>query len=238
MKLHYLQHVPFENPGTILTWAEKHDCMVTSTHFYDNEDLPAHEDYDWLVVMGGPMNIFDEENYPWLALEKLFISEAVDSGKIVIGICLGAQLIADVIGGTVVKNPNLEIGWFPVTLNMNSRSSPIFSFFPRHPIVFEWHGDTFTNLPEDAISIAGNEACSNQAFMYKGKVFGFQFHLESTQKIIEDLVSNCENEMIPGAFVQSKEELSSHPEYIKQINQWMDMFLTNLEKIEKKGAKL
>lgn len=238
MKLHYLQHVQFENPGTILTWAKEHNCIVTSTHFYDDGELPTQKDYDWLVVMGGPMNILDEENYPWLAREKIFIREAIDSGKVVIGICLGAQLIAHVIGGTVTKNPNLEIGWFPVTLSRNSRNSPIFSFFPQKPMVFQWHGDTFNNLPEDAICIAGNEACSHQAFMYNERVFGFQFHLESTKKIIEDLVSNCENEMLPGVFVQSKEELSSHPEYIQQINEWMDMFLTQLEKMDNDGAEL
>ena len=131
MRLHYLQHVPFENPGSILTWAEENGCSVTSTHFYDDETVPKHDDYDWLVVMGGPMNIYDEKNYPWLADEKLFINQAVNSGKVVIGICLGAQLIADVIGGKVTENSYLEIGWFPITLNQEAKIFSIIFIFPE-----------------------------------------------------------------------------------------------------------
>jgi len=87
MRLHYIQHVHFENPGSILTWATKEGCSVTSTHLYNYEKLPAKSDFDWLVVMGGPMNIYQEDEYPWLVPEKRFIREAIDSGKVVIGIC-------------------------------------------------------------------------------------------------------------------------------------------------------
>ncbi len=232
MKLHYLQHVPFEDPGTVLTWAEKNDCRVTSTRLYEDENLPTHSDYDWLVVMGGPMNIYDEKNYPWLVQEKSFIREAIDSGKIIIGLCLGAQLIAEVIGGNVTENTYQEIGWFPVKLSNRARSSSLFSFFPQEPMVFQWHGDTFSKLPDDAICIAENEACSHQAFIYKNRVFGFQFHLENTEEIIKDLLKNCEDEMVPGAYVQTPTEILSHPEYIEQGNQWMDMFLTKLKKMD------
>ncbi len=235
MKLHYLQHVPFENPGTILAWAEKNGCRVTSTYLYEDENLPEQKDYNWLVVMGGPMNIYDEKNYPWLSMEKSFIHEAINSGKVVIGLCLGAQLIADVIGGAVTENPHQEIGWFPVKLNNKVRSSPLFSFFPQEPIVFQWHGDTFSKLPDDAICIAENKACSHQAFIYRNRVFGFQFHLENTEQIIKNLLKNCQDEMVLGEYVQTPTEMLSHPEYIEQDNQWMDMFLTNLKKMDKDG---
>jgi GMP synthase-like glutamine amidotransferase len=233
MRLHYLQHVPFENPGSILTWARENGCNVTSTQFYDDENIPAHKDYDWLIVMGGPMNIYDEKNYPWLANEKTFIREAINFGKVVIGICLGAQLIADVIGGKITENPHLEIGWFPVKLSSEARSSPLFSFFPQEPTVFHWHGDTFSTLPDDTICIAENNACSHQAFIYKKKVFGFQFHLENTEEIIENLLNHCQDEMVPGDFVQTPTELLSHPEYITQDNYLMNMFLTQLKRMEK-----
>lgn len=229
MKLHYLQHVPFENLGSIQTWAKNQECAITSTHLYKDEDLPCHHDYHWLVVMGGPMNIYDEENYPWLAQEKIFIHEAIESGKVVLGICLGAQLIADVLGGKVTKNPHTEIGWFPVHLTDNARYSPLFSFLPEKLMVFHWHGDTFSTLPDDAILLAGNDACSHQAVMYKERVFGFQFHMESTQESIEKLVENCKDEMIPDDFVQTPEELLSHPEYIQQDNHWISKFLTLLK---------
>ena len=234
MRLHYLQHVPFENPGSILTWAKEQDCTVTSTFLYNDEDLPSQSDYDWLVIMGGPMNIYDEKNYPWLTKEKSFIQEAVESGKIIIGLCLGGQLITDVIGGKVTKNPCLEIGWYPVRFTKNSMSYPVLSFFPENPTVFHWHGDTFSELPEDAVCIAENDACSHQAFIYNNRIFGFQFHLEVTPKIISDLIDNCGDEMVPGQYVQSKNDLLLN-KYITQANQWMNTFLTKLKNLEEGG---
>jgi len=231
MRLHYLQHVPFENPGSILTWANANDFDVTKTMMFQDDDLPDHDDYDWLVVMGGPMNIYDHENYPWLLMEKQFIKTAIDTGKLVIGLCLGGQLIADVIGGEVTKNNQLEIGWFPIRFKEGFKSSALFSFLPDEPTVFHWHGDTFSKLPENTECIAESDACENQAFIYKEKVFGFQFHLETTEKIINDLVINCADDMIPGPYVQSKSELLNN-EHIKQTNIWMDKFLNKLKNQE------
>ena len=117
MRIHYLQHVPFENPGSILTWAEENNCFVSSTKLYQNDSLPGQKDFDWLVIMGGPMNIYEEKNYHWLTEEKIFIKESIAAGKIVIGLCLGGQLLADAIGGKVTANPCKEIGWFPIRLS-------------------------------------------------------------------------------------------------------------------------
>ncbi len=236
MRLHYLQHVPFENPGSILIWAEENGHSITSTQLYQAASLPRQQDFDWLVVMGGPMNIYDEENFPWLAAEKVFIREAIAAGKVVIGLCLGGQLIADVIGGKVTQNPYKEIGWFPIRLNEEATLSPLFSFFPQQPVVFQWHGDTFSILPEGARCIAESDACDHQAFIYKNKVFGFQYHLENTPAIIKGLVENCRGEMVPDIYVQTPEELLAHPEYIEQDNQWMQMFLTQLEKMYRDGV--
>lgn len=235
MRLHYLQHVSFENPGSILLWAKENGHRITSTQFYQNEPLPQQQDFDWLVIMGGPMNIYEEKNYPWLAAEKVFIREAIETGKVVIGLCLGGQLIADVIGGKVTQNSVKEIGWFPVRLSEQARLSPLFSFFPDQPVVFQWHGDTFSILPEAAQCIAESDACKHQAFIYKNRVFGFQYHLENTPLIIESLVENCRDEMVPGDYVQAPEELLAHPEYIEQSNKWMERFLTQLEKMDREG---
>jgi len=230
MRLHYLQHVPFENPGSILTWANENGHVLSNTKLFEKEELPKQEDFDWLVIMGGPMNIYEEEQYPWLVKEKLFIKEAIVGDKVVIGLCLGAQLIADVLGGKVTRNPVKEIGWFPIEFTEKARLSPLFSFFPKDPIVFEWHGDTFSTLPEEVTCIAQNKACKHQAFQYKNKVFGFQFHMENTLSIIEGLVNNCRGDMTPGEYVQTAEELQAHPEYIKQDNEWMTEFLSQLMK--------
>lgn len=236
MRLHYLQHVPFENPGSILTWAKENGHAITSTQLYQNDALPEQQDFDWLVVMGGPMNIYEEEIYPWLAAEKLFIGEAIAAGKVIIGLCLGGQLIADVIGGKVTQNPHKEIGWLPIQLSEEVRSTPLFSFFPEQPIVFQWHGDTFSVLPDDATCIAQSDACKHQAFIYKKRVFGFQYHLENTTSIIKGLVENCREEMVPDVYVQTPEELLAHSEYIEQNNKWMELFLTQLEKMYREGV--
>lgn len=236
MRLHYLQHVPFENPGSILIWAKENGHIITNTQLYKDGLLPEQQAFDWLVVMGGPMNIYEYEKYPWLADEKAFIRESISAGKVIIGLCLGGQLIADVIGGKVTQNPYKEIGWFPIQMSEEARSSPLFSFFPKEPIVFQWHGDTFSVLPEAAKCIAESHACKHQAFIYKKRVFGFQYHLENTLEIIEGLVENCRGEMVPDVYVQTPEELLAHPEYIQQDNEWMNIFLTQLEKMYREGV--
>lgn len=228
MRLHYLQHVSFENPGIILSWAAAGSHTVTKTLLYQGEALPEQLDFDWLVVMGGPMGVADEDKYPFLAKEKAFLKKSIESGKIVIGLCLGAQLIADVIGGKVTKNHYKEIGWFPVHINETARRSPLFSFFPPDPVVFQWHGDTFSTLPEKAVVIAGSEACTHQAFVYRDRVFGFQYHLENTLETIKGLIENCKDELIPDIYVQNEEEIFSHPEYIEQDNHLMTQFLNAL----------
>ena len=235
MRIHYLQHVSFENPGSILEWAKANNGIVTSTQLYNDEALPEVSDFDWLVVMGGPMNIYEEEQYPWLKVEKVLIKAAIAAGKVVIGLCLGSQLIADCIGGKVVQNKQKEIGWFPITFSEAAKALPQFAFFPDHPVVFHWHGDTFVELPEAATVIAASAACKNQAFVYQQRVFGFQFHLENTLPIIKDLIANCGDEMIPGDYVQLPEEVLAHPEYILQDNQWMAAFLDQLKQLAEEG---
>lgn len=235
MKIHYLQHVPFENPGSVLDWAAKNGHEVTGTQMYKDEPFPRQEAFDWLFVMGGPMNIYEEDKYPWLSKEKSFIKESIAYGKVIIGLCLGGQLIADVLGGKVTKNRHSEIGWFPVKLSEQARESYLFSFFPPEPIVFQWHGDTFSTLPACAELLAMSEACENQAFVYQKRVFGFQYHLENTQEIIDALIENCADEMVPGTYVQSAQEVLAHPEYIKLDNEWMDTFLTRLEQLYNEG---
>lgn len=235
MRLHYLQHVPFENPGSILMWAKENGHRITNTQLYNNEAFPRQDEFDWLVIMGGPMNIYDEKTYPWLANEKVFIRESIAEGKVIIGLCLGGQLIADVIGGRVTKNLYKEIGWFPIQLSEEARTSPLFSFFPQEPVVFQWHGDTFSVLPEDAKCIAQSTACMHQAFIFKNKVFGFQYHLENTPLIINALLENCRDEMVPDIYVQTPEELLAHPEYIEEDNKLMTRFLTQLEKMYREG---
>ncbi|MDF2984534.1 MAG: putative amidotransferase [Eubacterium sp.] len=228
MRIHYLQHVPFENPGAILSWAEQRKYPVTSTRFYENQPLPDQNDFDWLIIMGGPMNIYEDKEYPWLISEKEFIRASINSNKFIIGICLGGQLIADVIGGRVIQNEYKEIGWFPVNFTDPALALHQFSFMPKKPVVFQWHGDTFIDLPEEAVLLASNEACKNQAFIYKNRVYGFQFHMECNMEIISDLIENCRNEMIPGQYIQSAGKILAEKSYMDRNNQWIKLFLSQL----------
>jgi GMP synthase-like glutamine amidotransferase len=236
MKIHYIQHVPFENPGSILVWAAQKGHEASCTLVYAGEKLPLVESFDWLVVMGGPMNIYEDALYPWLAEEKAFIKESIDGGKVVLGLCLGAQLIADAIGGAVTKNPVKEIGWHSVTMTDDARASSLFSFLGGEPVVFQWHGDTFGVLPSGATVLAKSGVCAYQAFVYKKRVFGFQFHLENTLESIANLIANCESELVPSAYVQTAGEILAHPEYIVQDNEWMGTLLSNLEKEWRQGS--
>lgn len=114
MRIHYLQHVPFEGLASIEQWATTKDYILSATKFYNGDTLPSVDHLDWVIVMGGPMNIYENDKYPWLTWEKHFIEEAIKKNKIVIGICLGSQLIADVLGSKVYKGQEKEIGWYPI----------------------------------------------------------------------------------------------------------------------------
>lgn len=206
MRLHYLQHVPFEVPGAVRAWAEARGWQVTGTHLYRGEPLPSAEEFDWLVVMGGPMNVYEEDVHPWLVPEKALIDDAVAARKVVVGVCLGAQLLADVLGGTVTRNEWPEIGWFPVTVTAAGAASPAFGRLPQEFTALHWHGDTFS-LPPGAVHLAESAACVNQAFSYGDRAFGLQFHLECTTDELRDLVTACRSELVDGPWISSSEEL-------------------------------
>ncbi len=229
MRIHYLQHVSFEDPANIVGWAREKGHSLTGTHLYNYEAVPDISQFDWLIVMGGTMNIYEEKKYPWLKYEKQFIREAIDSRKVVLGICLGAQLIADVLGGKVTKNQEREIGWLPVTFNSEAFRSPLFESFPETCCVFQWHGDTFSTLGEGAACIASSEACKHQAFIYKERVIGFQFHMESTETSIFSLLNNCADELTGGDYVQTEKQIQSGMGLLKTANSLMDDFLNRLE---------
>ncbi|MEY8351724.1 type 1 glutamine amidotransferase [Lachnospiraceae bacterium 54-53] len=235
MRIYYLQHVPFENPGIILSWAEYKNYPVMCTRLYADEMLPSMEEFDWLVIMGGPMNIYQETEYPWLKREKEFIKAAIAGNKVVIGLCLGGQLIADAIGGRVIRNRYVEIGWFPVTFTKQGLSLPVLSHLPDRAVIFEWHGDTFVDLPEEAVLLAENEACENQAFSYGSRVFGFQFHMENTMHIIRDLIENCREEMVPGPYIQTADEILAGTGFVEHNNEWMLLFLSKLAALYEEG---
>lgn len=179
MHVHWLQHAEHEDLGCIAPWLAARSAQVSMTSLHRGEPLPARPDFDALLVMGGPMNIYEHVAHPWLVAEKQLIREAIDAGRKVLGICLGSQLIADVLGGPVTRNAHTEIGWFDVTLNAEGRAHPAFADWPDRFAAFHWHGDTFA-IPPGAQNLMSSQACANQGFAHGEQVLGLQFHLEVT----------------------------------------------------------
>jgi GMP synthase-like glutamine amidotransferase len=205
MKVHFLQHVPFEGLGSIDPWLRQAEAEVSCTKFFEDSKLPKLDDIDFVIVMGGPMSVNDEAAFEWLKAEKKFIRCAIEANKAVLGICLGAQLIANSLGKNVYPNSEKEIGWFPVTAVAGNDSSEHFNF-PDQATVFHWHGETF-DLPENAVLLASSPACVNQAFQLGRNVLGFQFHLETTPSNVAEMVANCGGELLPSRYVQSEEDI-------------------------------
>lgn len=246
LRIHHLQHVPFESIGLIKNWMHENNVEHTATYLYNDEELPDVSAFDCLIIMGGPMSVHDEDEFKWLKAEKELIKNAIAANKTVIGICLGAQLIASVLGATVYKNDEKEIGFFPVVQNVianevkqsleqnvffgESRNlSNTISELLNNQTVFHWHGETF-ELPSTAICLASSDACLQQAFLYKEKVLGLQFHLEMDEAAIEKIIENCRAELTESKFIQSEEtirqEMKKHiPENRNLLFELLDGFL-------------
>lgn len=229
MRVHYLQHVPFEGLGSIEPALLKGGHQISSTHLYKNQPLPLVKDLDWLIVMGGPMGVYDEEKHGWLMDEKRFIRKTINAGKLVLGICLGAQLIADVLGAKVYKNKFREIGWFTINCNPGLKDTILSDALLHEACVFHWHGDTF-DIPYGAIPIAGSEACKNQGFILNNRVIALQFHLETTFESATSLIENCRHELDDSPYVQLEEEILSDRKRFLYINQLMLTLIKCLEK--------
>jgi GMP synthase-like glutamine amidotransferase len=207
MRVHVLQHLPFEDLGNIAPNLKSRGACISHTHFFENARLPALDGLDLIIVMGGSMSVNDEPEFAWLKPEKQFIRDAIDRNISVLGVCLGAQLIASALGARVYANPYKEIGWFPVRGTQFTEGT--FSF-PRECLVFHWHGETF-DLPDGAVRLAESDGCRNQAFQIKRNVIGLQFHLETTQENASALVQNFRDELLPQPYVQSESEILGAP---------------------------
>jgi GMP synthase-like glutamine amidotransferase len=197
MRLQVFQHVAFEGPGEIARWARERGQELAMTPWHDGAGAPDLAKVDGLIVMGGPMNIYEHRAHPWLPAEKEFLARALEQGRPVVGICLGAQLLADVLGGRVHQNPVKEIGWWPVKWRAAARTAPGWDFLPRASTPLHWHGDTFS-LPPGAQWLAETGECPRQAFAWGRQALGLQFHLEANETSLKALIKNCGDELTPG----------------------------------------
>src|SRR3569833_463807 len=203
MRIACVQHVPFEGPGNIVAWAADrlHDFRIV--RLYAGENLPALDAFDLLVVMGGPMSVHDEAEYEWLRPEKALVAECLKQKKFVLGVCLGSQLLAEVLGTTVYRNRVKEIGWFPIRLEPHQLGSFCICGLPATLDVLHWHGETY-NLPPGCLHLARSEGCAVQAFEHPSAL-GLQFHLEATADGLAELLSHCGNEIRTGPYAQPPE---------------------------------
>lgn len=228
MRIHALHHVDFEGLGHIGQWIADQGHSLALTRLYAGDPLPRLEDFDRLVIMGGPMNIYEDDKYPWLAAERALIREAIAAGKSAVGICLGAQLLADALGSPVFSGKNKEIGWWPIRLTEAGKRSGFLADLPEAPTVFHWHGDTF-DIPSGAVHLAESEGCMSQAFLYDNRILGLQFHLESTPETVRQILTHCGHELVKGTYIQSAAEISAaDPALFAAINRLLATLLNRL----------
>jgi len=228
MRVNYLQHVPFEGLAAIEPWLVERYYRITPTRLFVGEGLPSTSDFDWLIVMGGPMGANEDRLYDWLMPEKALIRAAINEGKTVLGICLGAQLIAAALGAKVYSNSHREIGWFPITRTWDAANIGLSGILPPQSDVSHWHGDTF-DLPAGATRLASSEACLNQAFYVGDKVLGLQFHMETTFQAASQMVVSLPEELASGGrYVQTADQILSSPERFDRANELMAKVLSAL----------
>jgi GMP synthase-like glutamine amidotransferase len=228
LRIHCIQHVHFEGPAMIKSWADQGGHAFSFTRLFESGKYPALESIDWLIIMGGPMGVNEHEKHPWLDDEINYIKKAIDDSKIVIGICLGAQLIAKALGAEVMHGGKKEIGWFPVRFDKKTALSAGFDFLPEEITVLHWHGDTFT-LPEGALHLASSKAFLNQAFLYKNNVLALQFHFEMNASALDAILNHSANEIVPGSFVQDAQTISSNRILLHENNNMMRKILGKFE---------
>lgn len=231
VKIHCLQHLKNETLGNIGTWVSLKGHTLTKTLLYEKPFFPEPEEFDMLLIMGGTMSVYQENEFTWLKPEKDFVKKVIDMDKPVLGSCFGAQLIAEVLGGKVTRNRFKEIGWHKVKfLKGDNRKgdnrkggnetgeSKIISelpsgLFPEFT-AFMWHGDTF-EIPRGSLRLFESEACRNQGFIYGENVLGLQFHPEADRQWIGNLIEDSGHELARGKYIQSEEEILRYEHFFE-----------------------
>jgi len=186
-----IKHIEIEGPGLIEYCLDQENIPYQILELKPGIHLPKLDDLTHLVLLGGPMNAYEEDRYPFLKDEDLFIKEAIQRGKRILGICLGAQLIAKALGAKVFKAPVKEIGWYDVSLTRIGSRDPLFSILPKTFPIFQWHEDTF-EIPKAGKLIVTSKSIPHQAFRYGENTYGLQFHLEVTEEMIQEWVETYE----------------------------------------------
>ena len=220
-----LHHVPFEGLGSLEKTILSGGHGLERIRMWTDPVLPVlgtGEGPEIVIVMGGPMSVGDTASHPWLVNEKEFLRRAVASGKTVLGICLGAQLIAEVLGAAVAPGTRKEIGWFPVTKDAEADGCAVGRVLPDRFECFHWHGDTFS-LPPGAVPLGRSGVTPVQGFVHGERIVGLQFHLETTPESARDLIENCRDELAAGGeFIQSEKRIMGDKDGFAAANRLME----------------
>jgi len=234
------QNAEGEGPGILADCLERRRWDWKPVSLYLGDTIPEDwREYSLLVVMGGFMNVYEEETYPFLKNETAVIKEAFGMKLPVMGFCLGAQLMAKALGAKVVKGPQKEIGWYPVYLTEYGENDILLSSFPKEAIVFQWHGDTF-DLPDNAVRLFSSENYLNQAMRIGDMNYGFQFHFEITRDMIIDWIKTGREEIdglalknLPNAIIRDVQA------YLLELHCLAESFFDRyLHRIENRGRLL
>ncbi|MDD2943581.1 MAG: type 1 glutamine amidotransferase [bacterium] len=224
MRINIFQHVWYDNPGYIARYLASRGVIVSTTHFSRPEPkIPALDDIDGLVILGGPMGTYEETDYPWLVPEKEFIREAVRAGKKVLGICLGSQLLAEVLGGRVYRGSRPEVGWGRVTALSPAASNKSLSSIVCGTTVLHWHSDTY-ELPPGAQRIFSSSQFPEQGFVWGENVLALQFHMEFIPENLPGLMQRSPGIHFGEGDIPSYEELLKGP--FDEANAVLDCLLS------------
>jgi GMP synthase-like glutamine amidotransferase len=211
--------VPFEGPAAVADWARTRGVELAVSPLYEAPTPPSPADFDWLLVLGGPMSVQDTDAFPFLNAEMDLVRAAVAAGRGVIGLCLGAQLMARALGGRVGPSPAREIGWWPVTATADADG-----LLPARFEAFHWHGEAF-EPPPGARRIASSEGCPEQGFTLGERVLGLQFHLETTPDAARALIRHCPEDLAAGRWVQDADDMLAEAARFEAANALMTTLL-------------
>ncbi len=217
MRLLVIQHIECEDLGTFERPLREEGVSITFVN-RGRDDRPLETNFDAMILLGGPMGVYEADRYPFLLEEMDLIRRFSKEGKPMLGICLGAQLIAEALGGRVYKGERKEIGWYRIYLTGDGRRDPLFSSMPDVPIVFQWHGDTF-ELPEGAVRLAYSYIYPNQAFRVGDNIYGLQFHIEVTEAMVREWLSEYREELERDG-IRVAPILKGTERYIKALNRY------------------
>jgi GMP synthase (glutamine-hydrolysing) len=188
-----VKNVFSEGPGTIADYLAARMIPSSIIDLSIGDAAPEPESFTHLLIMGGPMAVYEMDQHPYLVTEAKLIERAIKAGKQVLGVCLGAQMLAHVLGARVYPGGQKEVGWYEVSLTDEGMHDPVMSTLAlsrkNAAQVFQWHGDTF-DLPADAVRLASSDLYPNQAFRYKDRVYALQFHIEVTPAIVREWLSS------------------------------------------------